>query len=351
MSKVTSRTAVVLVAAAIIVTGLFGAYSYGRDYWLHRGFAALVPLPRAGTGRLESVSFYSEALHRNAGYLAYLPPRLQLAPPLPGLLPPARDAGPAQGVRRHREHGRAARQPTEPRPGRADDPRLPRRADRRQRLLGLRVGRHPGGRLRELRDRGRARRRSPLRDDALPLRPGDRRLLGRRLRRDQHRAASPRRLRQRPDVVGLLHPDAHRRVRARQPRRPRLQQPDRLRRAARAALARDPLRVYMFIGRDDGRQRPAAVDGQCARARGARRSRLAIVPGRTRLVGLVPPPQPDARSGVADTRPTRCASARSVARPRPRTRPRAASRAAHVRSGAPAPSARAATAGVRCCSR
>ena len=54
--------------------GLFGAYGYGRDYYLHRGFAALVQLPRAGTGRLLAVNYYSTALHRRAGYMVYLPP-------------------------------------------------------------------------------------------------------------------------------------------------------------------------------------------------------------------------------------------------------------------------------------
>jgi enterochelin esterase-like enzyme len=74
MRKFTSRLVLVLVAAAITVTGLSGAYSYGREYSLHRGFSALVQLPRAGTGRLESVKFYSMALHRDADYLVYLPP-------------------------------------------------------------------------------------------------------------------------------------------------------------------------------------------------------------------------------------------------------------------------------------
>ncbi|HET6869055.1 MAG TPA: hypothetical protein VFH80_24300, partial [Solirubrobacteraceae bacterium] len=74
MRKVTTRILLALIAAAIMVAGLSGAYSYGRDYSLHRGFTTLVQLRRAGTGRLESVSFYSRALHRNAGYLVYLPP-------------------------------------------------------------------------------------------------------------------------------------------------------------------------------------------------------------------------------------------------------------------------------------
>jgi enterochelin esterase-like enzyme len=74
MRRVTIRIVLVLVAAAITVAGLTGAYSYGRDYSLHRGFTTLVQLHRAGTGRLESVSFYSRALHRDGDYLVYLPP-------------------------------------------------------------------------------------------------------------------------------------------------------------------------------------------------------------------------------------------------------------------------------------
>jgi enterochelin esterase-like enzyme len=60
-----------------VVVGLLGAYSYGQAYYVHRGFTPLVQLPRAGTGRLESVNFYSVSLHRQASYLAYLPPGYQ----------------------------------------------------------------------------------------------------------------------------------------------------------------------------------------------------------------------------------------------------------------------------------
>ncbi len=68
------RGLVGLIAIAWVIGGLLGAYSYGQDYYQHRGFATLVQLPRAGTGRLENVDFYSQALHRRADYLAYLPP-------------------------------------------------------------------------------------------------------------------------------------------------------------------------------------------------------------------------------------------------------------------------------------
>jgi len=69
------RRAVVTTAALILtVTGLLGAYSYGKDYYRHRGFVTIARLPRAGKGRLLNVHFYSPALHRRAYYLVYLPP-------------------------------------------------------------------------------------------------------------------------------------------------------------------------------------------------------------------------------------------------------------------------------------
>jgi len=70
----TLRACVALAAAALTGLGLAGTYSYGRAYNEHRGFAALVQLPRAGTGRLLSIHFYSDALHRQADYMVYLPP-------------------------------------------------------------------------------------------------------------------------------------------------------------------------------------------------------------------------------------------------------------------------------------
>ncbi|HLJ03508.1 MAG TPA: alpha/beta hydrolase-fold protein [Solirubrobacteraceae bacterium] len=74
MRSLVARLCVVLAAAAVWTAGAVGAYSYGRDYNLHRGFATLVQLPRAGTGRLLDVRFYSPALRRMAGYTVYLPP-------------------------------------------------------------------------------------------------------------------------------------------------------------------------------------------------------------------------------------------------------------------------------------
>ena len=74
MRKLAVTASILVAAVGITVVGLFGAYGYGRDYYLHRGFAALVQLPRAGTGRLLAVNYYSTALHRRAGYMVYLPP-------------------------------------------------------------------------------------------------------------------------------------------------------------------------------------------------------------------------------------------------------------------------------------
>jgi enterochelin esterase-like enzyme len=62
------------VALAVVIAGTAGVYSYGSAYYQHRGFATIVQLPRAGTGRLERVHFFSTALHRTADYMVYLPP-------------------------------------------------------------------------------------------------------------------------------------------------------------------------------------------------------------------------------------------------------------------------------------
>jgi enterochelin esterase-like enzyme len=74
MKKHALRVTIGLSAAAVTMLGVLGALSYGRDYNLHRGFATVLQLPRAGTGRLLSVDFHSAALRRKADYLVYLPP-------------------------------------------------------------------------------------------------------------------------------------------------------------------------------------------------------------------------------------------------------------------------------------
>lgn len=58
----------------LLILGLLGAYSYGEAYYQHRGFTTIPQLTRAGTGKLLAVHFYSPALRRNADYLVYLPP-------------------------------------------------------------------------------------------------------------------------------------------------------------------------------------------------------------------------------------------------------------------------------------
>jgi len=66
--------AVAAVSLALAAIGLAGAYSYWESYYQHRGFATVAYLPHAGRGRLTTVNFYSRALHREADYLVYLPP-------------------------------------------------------------------------------------------------------------------------------------------------------------------------------------------------------------------------------------------------------------------------------------
>ncbi|HTX30847.1 MAG TPA: alpha/beta hydrolase-fold protein [Solirubrobacteraceae bacterium] len=67
------RLLAILVIAGTVAAGLIGTYSYGQAYWVHRGFAPVKRFPHARPGRLETVHFYSRALHRMADYLVYLP--------------------------------------------------------------------------------------------------------------------------------------------------------------------------------------------------------------------------------------------------------------------------------------
>jgi enterochelin esterase-like enzyme len=69
-----SRLLVSVVTAALAVVGLVGAYSYWESYYQHRGFATVAFLPHAGHGQLQTVHFYSPALHRMADYIVYTPP-------------------------------------------------------------------------------------------------------------------------------------------------------------------------------------------------------------------------------------------------------------------------------------
>ncbi|MGI8506589.1 MAG: alpha/beta hydrolase-fold protein [Solirubrobacteraceae bacterium] len=68
------RMSVVLVALALLVTGLSGAYSYWESYYQHRGFATVALVAGARQGRLVTVNFHSQALGRQADYFGYLPP-------------------------------------------------------------------------------------------------------------------------------------------------------------------------------------------------------------------------------------------------------------------------------------
>lgn len=66
--------AVVAAALGLALIGVIGAYSYWQAYYQHRGFAPVAFLPHARPGRRVTVQFYSQALHREADYLVYLPP-------------------------------------------------------------------------------------------------------------------------------------------------------------------------------------------------------------------------------------------------------------------------------------
>jgi enterochelin esterase-like enzyme len=68
------RPVVALATAAVAVVGLIGAYSYWEAYYQHRGFATVAFLPRARRGHLQTVHFYSPALRRVADYIVYTPP-------------------------------------------------------------------------------------------------------------------------------------------------------------------------------------------------------------------------------------------------------------------------------------
>jgi enterochelin esterase-like enzyme len=68
------RAALAAITAVLAGIGLIGAYTYWESYYQHRGFATVAYLPHAQRGRLTTVNFYSAALHREADYIVYLPP-------------------------------------------------------------------------------------------------------------------------------------------------------------------------------------------------------------------------------------------------------------------------------------
>lgn len=68
------RLVIAGLTAALGIVGISGAYAYWEAYYQHRGFAPVAFLPHARRGRLQTVHFYSPALHRVADYLVYTPP-------------------------------------------------------------------------------------------------------------------------------------------------------------------------------------------------------------------------------------------------------------------------------------
>jgi enterochelin esterase-like enzyme len=68
------RLGVVVVTLTLGITGLAGAYSYWESYYQHRGFIPVALVKGARRGHLVRVQFSSPALGRPADYLAYLPP-------------------------------------------------------------------------------------------------------------------------------------------------------------------------------------------------------------------------------------------------------------------------------------
>ena len=68
------RPLAAIATAALAVVGLIGAFRYWESYYQHRGFATVAFLPHAHPGHLQTVHFYSPALHRVADYIVYTPP-------------------------------------------------------------------------------------------------------------------------------------------------------------------------------------------------------------------------------------------------------------------------------------
>ena len=210
------RTISLVVALTTTVVGLIGAWSYGQAYSQHRGFAVVLKIPRAGTGRLLNVDFYSRALHRRDYYLVYLPPGYKTSKHYPVL---------------YLLHGM---------PGKPEvfvdianlDVRLDNLLSEGQMRPMIMV--FPDGRIggsvysdsewantpsgayaNSVLDvvRNVDQRFSTIRDRTGPR---DRGVLRRRVRRHQHRTAPPSRIRLGRGVVGVLHADPQRGVRERE---------------------------------------------------------------------------------------------------------------------------------------
>jgi enterochelin esterase-like enzyme len=69
------RLALAAVFAVFVGGGLFGAWSYGHDYYRYRGFPPPRQPPGVAAGRLVKVALWSPALHARRHYDVYLPPR------------------------------------------------------------------------------------------------------------------------------------------------------------------------------------------------------------------------------------------------------------------------------------
>ncbi|MDQ2897908.1 MAG: alpha/beta hydrolase-fold protein, partial [Actinomycetota bacterium] len=73
------RRRIAVTVAAVLglglgISGLAGAYSYWQSYYVHRGFSPVALVHGARRGMLRRIAFYSPALKRMTDYLAYLPP-------------------------------------------------------------------------------------------------------------------------------------------------------------------------------------------------------------------------------------------------------------------------------------
>jgi enterochelin esterase-like enzyme len=68
------RALVAMVAAGWLAVGLYGAWAYGHDYFLYRGFAPPRDPQGIAAGRLVVHRFYSRALGRQDQYAVYEPP-------------------------------------------------------------------------------------------------------------------------------------------------------------------------------------------------------------------------------------------------------------------------------------
>jgi len=73
-SKRVKRYALAAVLLAWVAAGIYGVTSYGHSYYRFRGFPAPHTPKGIPAGKVETVSFFSPALHEERSYLIYLPP-------------------------------------------------------------------------------------------------------------------------------------------------------------------------------------------------------------------------------------------------------------------------------------